>query len=174
MNTSTKTMTRQCVYFVSGKFVRWKIYTSMKFLVRLIPAYKSWGRDLRWGWLAGRGRVITKKKRPADTLFFGLLKSRFCRTPVKLNNRHPNQIQVTWFGFIHCKNYECCPGHSLTSQGPHLTLKKSDGKTKHLKHAFLTFTAIFSAKNGPKLKHWTFLESAVREFSENGFGSKKN
>ena len=61
-----------------------------------------------------------------------------------------------------------------TRQGPHLTLKKSDGRTKHLKRAFSTSTAILSAKNGPKLKNLTFLESAVREFSENGFGSKKN
>ena len=59
-------------------------------------------------------------------------------------------------------------------QGPHQTLKKSDGRTKHLKCTFSTSTAIFSAKNGPKLKNLTFLESAVREFSENGFGSKKN
>ena len=60
-------------------------------------------------------------------------------------------------------------------QGPHQTLKKSDGRPKHLKRAFITLTAIiFSAKNGPKLKNLTFLESAVREFSENGLGIKKN
>ena len=48
------------------------------------------------------------------------------------------------------------------------------GGTKGSKRAFFSLTASFSAKNGPKLKNLTFLESAVREFSENGFGSKKN
>ena len=66
------------------------------------------------------------------------------------------------------------PCQSLNRQGPHLTSKKSDGRTKGLKRAFLTSRAIFSAKNGRKLKNGTFLESAVREFSENGFGSEKN
>ena len=59
-------------------------------------------------------------------------------------------------------------------QGPHLTSKKSDGRTKGLKRAFLTLRAIFSAKNGGKLKNGLFSESAVHEFSENGFGSEKN
>ena len=48
------------------------------------------------------------------------------------------------------------------------------GRTKGIKRAFLSLTVISSAKNGPKLKNLTFLESAVLEFSENGFGSKKN
>ena len=52
-------------------------------------------------------------------------------------------------------------------------MKKSDGRTKGLKRAFFSLTASFSAKNGQKLKNGTFLESSVREFSGNGFGSKK-
>ena len=71
---------------------------------------------------------------------------------------------------ISCDNHH----QSIARQGPHLTSKKSDGRTKGLKRAFLTSRAIFSAKNGRKLKNGTFLESAVREFSENGFGSKIN
>ena len=48
------------------------------------------------------------------------------------------------------------------------------GGTKGSKRAFFSLTAVFSAKNGRKLKNGLFLESAVREFSENGFGSEKN
>ena len=62
----------------------------------------------------------------------------------------------------------------VSRQGPHLTLKKSDGRTKHLKRAFSTLTAIFSAKNGSKMTKLTFLQHAVPEFSEKCFGSKKN
>ena len=50
---------------------------------------------------------------------------------------------------------------------------KCVGGTKGFKRAFLSLTAIFSAKNGPKLKNLRFFKSAVREFSEYGFGSKK-
>ena len=62
---------------------------------------------------------------------------------------------------------------AVARQGPHLTSKKSDGRTKGLKRAFLTLRAIFSAKNDRKLKNGTFLESPVCEFSDNGFGSEK-
>ena len=47
------------------------------------------------------------------------------------------------------------------------------GGTKGSKRAFFSLTAVFSAKNGSRLKNRTFLESPVCEFSENGFGSKK-
>ena len=68
--------------------------------------------------------------------------------------------------------YEGVARYSLVPQ-PTCCWKWVEG-TKGVKRAFLSLTAIFSAKNGPKLKNLTFLESAVREFSENGFGSKKN
>ena len=48
------------------------------------------------------------------------------------------------------------------------------GGTKGSKRAFFSLTAILWAKNGRKLKNGTFLETAVREFSENGFRSEKN
>ena len=41
------------------------------------------------------------------------------------------------------------------------------------KRVFFSLTALFSAKNGQKLKNGTFLECAVREFSENGFVRKQ-
>ena len=78
-------------------------------------------------------------------------------------------IGVKIFSAYGC-TYGSTRGSTRGPRGP----KKSDGRTENLKRAFSTSTVIFSAKNGPKLKNLTFLESAVREFSENGFGSKKN
>ena len=65
-------------------------------------------------------------------------------------------------------------GATCPSLVPQPTCWKWVGGTKGSKRAFFSLTAVFSAKNGRKLKNGLFLESAVREFSENGFGSEKN
>ena len=90
-----------------------------------------------------------------------------------------------WRGKLRCRAFQV-DGDGIDGNDDHVVLALASlvpqptccwkwvGGSKGVKRAFLSLAAIFSAKNGPKLKNLTFLESAVREFSENGFGSKKN
>ena len=92
--------------------------------------------------------------------------------PLVLPSQELSPTQPTWTLRF---SWGTTPSQSAASLVPQPTCSwKWVGGTKGSKRAFFSLTAVFSAKNGRKLKNGLFLESAVREFSENGFGSEKN